>query len=60
VWRYKPTVRYLDLVGAIARTPGVAELTAVTLNDATADVTLAGAAPLPAANPTVTGTVTSP
>jgi hypothetical protein len=35
-------------------------LTAVTLNDATADVTLAGAAPLPAANPTVTGTVTSP
>lgn len=60
VWRYKPTVRYLDVVGVIARTPGVAELTAVTLNGGTVDVTLAGAAPLPAANPTVTGTVTTP
>lgn len=59
-WRFKPTVRYLDVVGVIAGTPGVAELTAVALDGGTADVTLAGAAPLPAANPTVTGTVTLP
>lgn len=60
VWRLKPTVRYLDVVGVIAAVVGVDELTAVTLNGGTGDVTLTGAAPLPAADPTVTGTVTLP
>jgi hypothetical protein len=58
VWRYQPTVRYLDIVGVIASTPGLRHVVDVTLNGGTANVTLAGAAPLPAADPTVTGTVT--
>lgn len=59
VWRYEPTVRYLDVVTVIGAVPGLRSVTAVTLNGGTGNVTLAGAAPLPAANPTVTGTVTS-
>jgi Baseplate J-like protein len=58
VWRYEPTVRYLDLARVIGSTAGMRHVYTVTLNGGTADVTLAGAAPLPAANPTVTGTVT--
>lgn len=60
VWRYQPTVRYLDVVGVISRAPGIRSVTAVTLNGGSADVTLAGAAPLPATNPTVTATVVTP
>jgi hypothetical protein len=60
VWRPQTVVRFLDLVGVLSRTPGVAELLDVTLNGARADVTLTGPAPLPAPDSTVTGTVDAP
>lgn len=59
VWRYENTVRYLDVVTVIGAVQGMRSVTEVTLNGGTANVTLAGAAPLPAANAAVTGTVTS-
>lgn len=58
-WRLETVVRYLDIVAVIGRTPGVKNVTDVTLNGGTANVTLTGPAPLPAANPDVTGTVTA-
>lgn len=60
VWRAEPVVRYLDVVGVIAGTPGLRTVTAVTLNGGAANVALAGHAPLPAAAPVVTGNVTPP
>jgi hypothetical protein len=62
VWRPLTRISYLDLAHALRDVPGVASLTSLTINGATADLTLAGRAPLPAstdaANPsTVTGTV---
>lgn len=54
-WRLEPTVRYLDVAAVIGRTPGLRHVLTLTLNGGTADVTLAGAAPLP--DPTVTGAV---
>lgn len=60
VWRLESIVRYLDVARVIGDTPGMRHVFDVTLNGARVDVTLTGAAPLPAANPTVTGTVTSP
>lgn len=59
VWRNEPTVRYLDIAGVIASTAGMRHVFDVTVNGARVDVALTGAAPLPAANPTVTGTVTA-
>lgn len=56
VWRSsEDTVRYLDVAMVVGSTPGVAYVSAVSVNSGTADVTLTGAAPLPAAG-TVTGT----
>lgn len=65
-WRAEAkTVRYLDVAAAIGRVDGIAHLTALTLNGAAADVTLAGRAALPASftatvPSTVAGTVTAP
>jgi hypothetical protein len=63
VWRPLTKISYLDLAHALRDVPGVASLTSLTINGATADLALAGRAPLPAstdaATPsTVTGTVT--
>lgn len=58
VWRTtEGVVRYLEVASAIYRVPGVDDVTALTLNGASADVNLTGVAPLPAANSTVTGTL---
>lgn len=62
-WQPVDVVRYLDLARVAGSADGVAYLTSLTVNGATADVTLPGPAPLPApttADPptTVTGTAT--
>lgn len=62
-WRPVTSVRYLDLARVMGSAPGVAYLSSLTINGGTADLPLAGRAPLPAppnaAVPTtVTGTVT--
>jgi hypothetical protein len=56
-WLESPKVRYLDIARVIGSVPGVAYVQALTLNGGTVDVTLAGTAPLPAANATVSGAV---
>lgn len=56
-WVSSPVVRFLDIARVIGSVPGVAYVEDLTLNGGTVDVPLAGAAPLPAANATVTGTV---
>ncbi|GAA4117381.1 hypothetical protein GCM10022215_17940 [Nocardioides fonticola] len=61
-WVSSPTVRYLDLARVIGSVDGVSFLSALSLNGGTADVTLTGAAALPApigSGSTITGTVTS-
>lgn len=60
VWRKQPTVRYLTLSGVIKATPGMREVLDLTINGGRSDVTLIGPAPLPAPNPTITSTVTTP
>lgn len=60
LWRLETTVRYLDIARVIGSTAGMRHVFDVTVNAARVDVALVGAAPLPAANATVTGTVTSP
>lgn len=62
VWEPVTSVRYLDLARVLGSVPGVAFLRDLTINGGTADVPLAGRAPLPAsttaATPTtITGTV---
>lgn len=47
-WTNAPTVRYLDLVRVAGTVPGVAYLSSLTIDGSAADVTLTGAAPLPA------------
>lgn len=58
-WTTSPKVRYLDVARIIGSVPGVAYVNTLTLNGGTADVTLTGTgAVLPAANATISGTVT--
>ncbi len=59
VWRKRAAVGYLEVANVIGATPGLRRLTSLTLNGGTADVPLTGAAPLPSALSTVTGTVTA-
>lgn len=56
-WTPSPKVRFLEVSRVIGSVPGVAYVSALTINGGIVDVTLAGAAPLPAANATITGTV---
>lgn len=62
-WTNAPVVRYLDLVRVAGTAPGVAYLSSLTIDGGSVDVTLTGAAPLPAptddplAPSTVDGTV---
>jgi hypothetical protein len=59
-WILNPTVRYRDIVTAIETVDGFDYTdSAPLLNGGTADVTLAGAAPLPSVG-TISGTVTPP
>ena len=48
-WVNTPAVRYLDLARIAGSAPGVAYLSSLTINGASADLPLSGAAPLPAA-----------
>lgn len=59
-WIQKPVVRYNDIIRLIGNVPGVAYVGSVTINGGTANVVLDpdGAAALPAAALTITGTVT--
>jgi hypothetical protein len=57
-WINRPTVRYLDVSQAINEVSGFDYLTSLTVNGATADVTLPGAVPLPLGSSS--GTVTAP
>jgi hypothetical protein len=57
-WVSSPSVRYLDIARVIGSVPGVAYVQALTLNGGTADIALPSPAGLPAANATITGTVT--
>jgi hypothetical protein len=57
-WVSKPSVRYLDIARVIGSVPGVAFVQSLTLNGGTADVALASPVGLPAANATITGSVT--
>jgi hypothetical protein len=58
-WVTSPKVRYLDVARIIGSVPGVAYVDTLTVNGGTADVTLTGTgAVLPAANATISGTVT--
>lgn len=56
-WTDIAVVRYLDVASVIRSVPGVTYVESLTINGGTANVTLVGPAPLPAANPTITGTV---
>ncbi|MBZ5736504.1 baseplate J/gp47 family protein [Nocardioides sp. TRM66260-LWL] len=59
-WVNTPTVRFLDLARVVGSADGVAYIASLTLNGGTSDVTLSGAAPLPApigAGSGVSGTV---
>lgn len=57
-WTPSPKVRHLDIARVIGSVPGVAYISALTLNGGTADITLATPVGLPAANATINGTVT--
>lgn len=56
-WTDRDVVRFNDVVRVIGSVPGVAFLDELTINGGGVDVPLTGAAPLPAAGPTITGTV---
>lgn len=57
-WTSVAVVRFLDVARVIGSAPGVAYVESLTVNGGAVDVPLPGAAPLPAAGPTITGTVT--
>jgi hypothetical protein len=58
VWRTgEDKVRVGELYAALYAVPGVAYVSALTVNSGTSDVTLSGVAPLPAVG-TITGTTT--
>ncbi|HXH77324.1 baseplate J/gp47 family protein [Nocardioides sp.] len=54
-WVSSPKVFFNDLIRVIGNVPGVARVVSLTVNGGTADVTLAGVAPLPAPNATISG-----
>ena len=54
VWTFEDKVRYLAVSNVIAQVPGVQYVDSLTVNAGTSDVTLSGAAPLPAVG-TITG-----
>ena len=56
-WTDKPTVRYLDIARVIGSVPGVAYVSDLEVNGGTSDVALDTPVGLPAANPTVSGTI---
>lgn len=56
-WLPSPMVRFLDVARVIGSVPGVTYVDELLINGGTSDVALAGAAPLPAANATISGTV---
>lgn len=57
-WTDATVVRFLDVARVIGSVPGVTYVSALTINGGVVDVPLDGPAPLPAAGPTITGTVT--
>lgn len=57
-WTLLDVVRFLEVARVIGSVPGVAYVESLTINGGAVDVPLTGAAPLPAAAPTITGTVT--
>jgi len=56
-WWNRPVVRHLELAAVLNQVDGLDYISALTLQGATSDVTLAGAIPLPRPG-TITGTVT--
>lgn len=56
-WVSSPKVFFNDIIRVIGNVPGVARVSSLTLNGGGVDVPLAGVAPLPAANATITGDV---
>lgn len=56
-WVNKPIIYYLQIAGVIEKVDGVDHINSLTVNGGTSNVTMAGIAPLPAATPTITGTV---
>lgn len=62
LWRNTPVVYFQDVSAVVNSVPGLERWTSLTVNGGTADVNLAGAAPLPSPAPatTVAGSVTAP